>query len=105
VTAVQSHSRIGRSPKPKALRVMAVLCVALVVLLAVAQVMHVHTADTDADHCPLCIAMHNVLPFLVLMLAVLLVRIACAPSLLLEVRAVSRYWHPILFNRPPPAGC
>jgi hypothetical protein len=74
-------------------------------LLAVVHVAFAHSVDTDADHCPLCIAMHSVAPFLVMMVAVLLVRIETAAPVILEVRYIPRHWDPTLFTRPPPAGC
>jgi hypothetical protein len=105
LTGVQTQSRIGRNPKPGALRVAAVLCLALVVLLAVAQVTHVHASASDADHCPLCVAMHSVVPLVMMLVAVLLVWVGNPVPVLLEVRMIVRYWHPTLFTRPPPAGC
>jgi hypothetical protein len=53
----------------------------LLALLAVAQVVHAHPVQSDADHCPLCIAMHSVVPIVVMVAALVLVRIetvACA---------------------------
>jgi hypothetical protein len=85
--------------------VAAVVCLVLVAVLAVIQVAHVHAVESDADHCPLCIAMHSVLPFVIMVAAVVLVRIGTAAPVLHETRTIIRYWHPTLFNRPPPAGC
>jgi hypothetical protein len=87
------------------LRTETALCLILVALLAVVQVMHLHSAESDADHCPLCIVMHSVVPIAVIVAAVLLVRIETPAPELLEVRAIVRYWHPILFTRPPPTSC
>jgi len=81
------------------------VCLVLLVLLAAFHVAFGHSVETAADHCPLCTVMHSVVPFLVAMIAVLLVRIGAAPPVLLEVRKIVRYWHSILFTRPPPAGC
>jgi len=81
-----------------------VLCLALVVLLAVTQVAHAHASDSDADHCPLCIAMHSVVPLVMALVAILLVRVGTATPVLLEVRRIVRYWHPTLFTRPPPTA-
>jgi hypothetical protein len=36
---------------------------------------------------------------------IVMVRIGTPALARLEVRTVSRYWHPTLFNRPPPAVC
>jgi hypothetical protein len=38
------------------------------------------------------------------LVTVVLVRLATPTPAVVEVRAASRYWHPTLFNRPPPAG-
>jgi hypothetical protein len=73
-------------------------------LLAIAQVAHVHSVDSDADHCPLCIALHPAAPAAVLAAVVVLVRIQ-APAPVFEERPLLRYWCPKLFIRPPPAGC
>ena len=104
MTGVQTQSRTGRTPKPGALRVVTVLCLALVVLLAMAQVTHTHLSDSDADQCPLCVAMHSVVPLVMVLVAVLLVRVGTAVPVLLEVRKIIRYWHPTLFTRPPPTA-
>ena len=73
-------------------------------MLAVVQVAHMHSLDTDADHCPLCIAMHSAAPVAVIAAVVILIR--SEPLLrFYEARAIVRHWHPKLFTRPPPAGC
>lgn len=104
LTTFHAHLRNDRRLKPSALKMVAVVGLVLLALLAVAQITHVHAVGSDADHCPLCISMHSVVPFLVMIVAVLLVRIETAALVLLEIRAIVRYWHPILFTRPPPAG-
>jgi hypothetical protein len=82
-----------------------VVCLVLLVLLAVAQVVHTHSVESDADHCPLCIAMHSVVPIVALAAAAVLVRIGTAAPVPLEVHTIIRYWHPTFFTRPPPADC
>jgi hypothetical protein len=77
----------------------------LLALLAVAQVTHVHAVGSDADHCQLCIAMHSIVPFVLFVAGALLVRMGTTELTPPEVRTICRYWHPTLFNRPPPAGC
>jgi hypothetical protein len=84
--------------------VAALLCLALLALLAVVQVAHVHALDTDANHCQLCIAMHSAAPVAVMAAAVVLIRIG-RPTPLVEARSVVRHWHPKLYTRPPPASC
>jgi hypothetical protein len=80
------------------------VCLALLALLTVVQVAHMHPLESDADHCSLCIAMHSAAPVAVAAAAVILVRIG-RQAPLAEARAVVRYWHPKLFTRPPPSGC
>jgi hypothetical protein len=81
----------------------AIVCLLLLTLLAVAQVAHVHPVDTDADHCPLCIAMHSAAPVAVTAAVVVLVEIERAAPVY-EPLSIARYWHPQLFTRPPPEG-
>jgi hypothetical protein len=78
-----------------------VVCLVLLTLLAVVQVAHVHPVDTDADHCPLCIAMHSASPVAVTAAVVVLVEIE-RPAPVFEAHTITRYWHPQLFTRPPP---
>ena len=102
MTGLQADfSRISRR-KPHAFSAAAVLCLALLALLAVVQVAHIHPLDQDADHCSLCIAMHSAAPVAVMAAAVVLVRIG-DPAPVAEARAVLRHWHPKLYTRPPPA--
>ena len=80
------------------------MCLALLALLTVVQVAHMHTLESDADHCPLCIVMHTAAPVAVTAAVVVLVQIqASAP--VFEPLAVVRHRHPKLFTRPPPASC
>lgn len=81
------------------------VCLVLLMLLAVVHVAFAHSVDTDADHCPLCVVMHSVVPFLVMIVAFLLVRIETRIPVLFEIQAIARYWHSDLFNRPPPISC
>jgi hypothetical protein len=80
-----------------------VVCLILLALLTVVQVAHVHTVETAADHCPLCIVMHAAAPVAVTTAAVVLVQVESAAPVY-EARSVTRYWHPQLFTRPPPNG-
>ncbi len=80
------------------------LCVVLLALLAVVQVAHIHSLDSDADHCPLCIVMHTAAPVAVTAAVVVLVQIQSSAPVF-EPRTIVRHWHPKLFTRPPPAGC
>jgi hypothetical protein len=81
-----------------------VVCLLLMALLAVAQVAHLHSEQSAADHCPLCIAMHSSAPVTVATPAVVLVQVG-TPTLQVEPRAVAHKPQASLFIRPPPAGC
>jgi len=43
-------------------RVLAILCVCLMMFAATAQVAHSHSAAPGTDHCQICIAIHSPLP-------------------------------------------
>ena len=101
----QAGLRSGFHSKQSALRVATVVCLVLLALLAVAQVTHAHASAGDADHCTLCVAMHSVVPIVIMLITVLLVRIEVLTPSLFDGRAITRYWHPTLFIRPPPADC
>jgi protein-S-isoprenylcysteine O-methyltransferase Ste14 len=104
LTGLQAHFRSGSRPKPNALTLAAVVCVALLALLTVVQVAHIHPVNSDADRCPLCIVMHSAAP--VAVMAALVVMVSFGPSTpLIEARIVVRHRHPKLFTRPPPTGC
>jgi hypothetical protein len=71
-------------------------------MLAFVQVAHVHSVDTDADHCSLCIVLHSAAaPVAVAVLAIVLVSFeAVAP--VFAIRPLGILWHRQLFIRPPP---
>jgi hypothetical protein len=104
LTEFQPHFRRVRTSKPRAFGASALLCLALLTLLAVIQVAHVHPLDSDPDHCALCVAMHSAAPVAVVADPVVLVRFETIVPVYVARSAV-RYWHPKLFTRPPPAGC
>jgi hypothetical protein len=104
LTGLQADFRGSGRRKPRAFGAAALVCLALLALLTVAQVAHTHPADRDADRCPLCIAMRSAAPAAAIAATVVLVRIQAAPRVF-EARAVIRHWHPKLFTRPPPIGC
>lgn len=81
----------------------AVVCLLLLAVLALAQAMHTHDGISDADHCPLCIVLHAAAPVLAAAAGIALVQIAAAAPLL-EPRAITRTWHAQLFTRPPPSA-
>jgi hypothetical protein len=92
-----------RRAKTGALPVATVVCLILLALLAVVQVAHVHPVDTDADHCPLCIAMHTAAPVAVTASVVVLVEVERSAPVY-ETETVKRPWFAKLFTRPPPDG-
>ncbi len=83
--------------------VVTLVCLILLALLAVAQVAHLHTTESDADHCPLCIMMHSAAPVAVAAAVVVLVPIGIQ-AVPVEERMAVRYWHPTLYIRPPPSS-
>ena len=104
MTGFQAHFRGRRRREPRAFGTAALVCLALLALLAVVQVAHMHPLESDADHCPLCIVMHSAAPVAVAAAVVVLVRISSTAPVF-EPLTIVRHWHPKLFTRPPPAGC
>ena len=102
--ASQSRTAQRRRSRAVPLKAAAVVCLILLAFLAVVQVAHLHANVTDADHCPLCIVMHSVVPVSLAAIIIILVQVECA-SVLLEPRPLIRSWSPKLFIRPPPAAC
>jgi hypothetical protein len=105
LTAILSNRRTDHSPKSRTLQMAVAVCLAVLMLLALVHVADAHSATKAADQCPLCVVMHSVTPFVIMALAMVLVRIGIQAPELFEARAIIRYWHPNLFTRPPPAGC
>ena len=95
------YRRKTRRSTPRRFAVATVVCLALLALVAVIQVAHVHPLVTDADHCPLCIVMHAAAPVAVAAVLIILVQFRM-PVPIFESRAVIRPWNPTLFTRPPP---
>jgi hypothetical protein len=80
------------------------LCLFLLVMLAFAQVAHLHADQSDADHCQLCIVMHTAIPAVAAAAVVVLVQLgAIAP--VAEPVFVLRKRQTKLFIRPPPVSC
>lgn len=104
MTVLQAHFRGRRGARKGFVRVAAVVCLMLLALLFVAQVVHLHPTQSDADHCQLCIVMHTLVPVAQSATAVIVVQLgASAPQLEPEFTAcqfLSR-----VFIRPPPASC
>jgi|GEM_PF-997475 hypothetical protein len=104
LTGLQPDYRGSSSRKPHAFGAAALLCLALLAMLALVQVTHTHALESDPDHCSLCIAMHSATPVAIIAVLVVLIRMG-RPEPLVEARSVVRHWHPKLYTRPPPAGC
>jgi hypothetical protein len=93
-----------RNPRQNFLPVVAALCLVLLALLAVAQVAHLHSSSTDADHCQLCIVMHTVVPVAQLATAIILVQLEASAPQVQPTLTARQFLSPI-FIRPPPASC
>ncbi|MGA3335250.1 MAG: hypothetical protein ABSC62_13915 [Terracidiphilus sp.] len=80
------------------------LCLVLLAMLAVAQVTHLHSSQTDADQCQLCIVMHTVVPAAPAAAAILIVQLgASTPQA--DPIVIARPSQIRLFIRPPPVSC
>jgi hypothetical protein len=97
----QESGRGQLRAKLRALPLMTLVCVLLLALLAFVQVAHVHSVETTADHCPLCIAMHSAVPVAVTAAIVILVSMD-RPAAENQDAGIARPWYPQLFIRPPP---
>ena len=104
LTGFQTDRNGKRRAKQSALPIATVVCLILLALLTVVQVAHMHPVANDADHCPLCIAMHTAAPIAVMAALVAMVK-AGTPAPVVEARAVVRHWHPKFITRPPPCDC
>jgi len=80
------------------------VCLALLALLTVVQVAHVHSIGTDADHCPLCVVLHSAAPVIAAAAVIVLVQID-SPTPEFESHTARCMWHRQLFIRPPPSMC
>jgi hypothetical protein len=102
LTSFQTDSDDSRRRRPRSFGAVVLLCLVLMALLVIVQVAHIHPSETDADHCPLCIAMQSAAPVAMIAIVVVMVRIGRAAPLV-EARAVIRHWHPKHVTRPPPS--
>jgi uncharacterized membrane protein YqhA len=82
----------------------AVLCLLLLAMLAVAQVAHLHSNPTDSDHCQLCIAMQTAAPIAIAAAAIVLVPLGASSAPAIPAAVVCRFQSK-LFIRPPPVSC
>lgn len=100
----KAHFRGKRGSARGLFPAVAVICLVLLALLTVAQVAHLHSNQTDADHCPLCIVMHTVIPAGVAAAVVVLVQLGTSTPQA-EPIFVARKRPSRLFIRPPPVSC
>ncbi len=104
MTGLQAHFCGTRGVRRGFKVAVAVVCLALLAMLAVAQATHLHSNDTDADHCQLCIVMHTVAPAAVAAAIIVIVQLgASTPQA--EPIVVARQRQIRLFIRPPPVSC
>jgi hypothetical protein len=94
------HGRLSTGILP----VVAIACLGLLAMLAVAQATHLHSNDTDADHCQLCIVMHTVVPATAAAAVIVIVQLGTSTPQA-EPIVVARQRQVRLFIRPPPASC
>ena len=104
MTGLKAVSRGRHRAEQGILPAVAVVCLILLALLAVAQVTHLHSNPTDADHCQLCIVMHTAAPIAAAAAVVVLVQLG-APAAQAEPLFVARRRQSRLFIRPPPVSC
>jgi hypothetical protein len=108
------------SAQPQWLRVVAILCVALMGAIGTAQAVHIHgdwlpqnalhaTVPADAsqgqgeEHCPLCVAMHSALPVTMVAVPAPLQEVLQLLSARVPV-APQKLWSFAMFSRPPPVA-
>ncbi len=99
---------------PAWVRLLATVCLVMVVLLSTAQVCHVHANalskqgsrqgdTTPEDHCPLCVAMHSALPADIHVEPELLVSVRVLDSVAADAERMFR-WRFEMASRPPPSS-
>jgi hypothetical protein len=104
LTGLQTNFRGERGARLGILQGVAMVCLVLLAMLAVAQVTHLHSNDADADHCQLCIVMHTVVPVAATAAVIIIVQLgASTPQA--EPIVVARQRQIRLFIRPTPATC
>ena len=101
MTALHTWMRSTRRVRPTAY-VVVLVCLALLALLTFIQVAHVHSVNTDADHCPICVVLHTAAPLAVAAAMIVLVPMQAIVASI-EVRPIRSQGQRRLFIRPPPA--
>jgi TRAP-type C4-dicarboxylate transport system permease small subunit len=93
----------GRDHARQRAYVVVIVCLALLALLTFIQVAHVHSVNTDTDHCPLCIVLHTAAPVAMAAAIMVLVQLeVLAP--VAEARSIRATGQRQLFIRPPPSA-
>ncbi|HTW61357.1 MAG TPA: hypothetical protein VMD55_06065 [Terracidiphilus sp.] len=103
-TRLQARPGGRRPSQSPSWAVTAVVCLVLTAFLAVMQVPHLHTSQSEADHCPLCVVMHSTAPAAPAVAAVVLVPMG-APEPQAEPILAPKKQPTRIFIRPPPSGC
>ncbi len=96
------------------LRVLAVMCLLLVVAMSTVQVCHTHTRTivkqgsrqgdpTPEDHCPLCVAMHSALPASIHVAPEPILAVSAMDSVAADAERMFR-WRFEMASRPPPSA-
>lgn len=101
MTRLHTWMPSSRRTRPTAY-VAVIVCLALLALLTFIQVAHVHSVNTDADHCPICVVLHTAAPLAVAATLIILVEMR-AFTPLVEVRSIRSRCQRQLFIRPPPS--
>ncbi len=78
-----------------------VVCIALLALLSLMLIPHVHQAASETDHCALCMTMHAAITFTAAIFLILLCQLGVSAPVL-QTAGIFRPWHAQLFIRPPP---
>ncbi|HEX8713569.1 MAG TPA: hypothetical protein VF730_16960 [Terracidiphilus sp.] len=91
------------SGKSSVLRVMALVCVVLLCFLAAVQVAHIHSSQTLADHCPICVSIHSAAPLAAAIVAAIILVHLGRSTPELEFPRIAIRQSIRLHTRPPPA--
>jgi hypothetical protein len=84
-----------------AVKLLAFVCILVMIVFFTAQAAHHHNASTTEDHCPLCLAAHWAIPAVAaLAMAGFFYFSSTYTAELLSPAA--RFWFHALYNRPPP---
>jgi Na+/proline symporter len=104
LTGLKTLFRGKRGAWPGFLPAVAMVCLILLAMLAVAQVTHLHSSQSDADQCQLCIVMHTVVPVAAAAAVIVIVQLGASTPQAQPI-LVARYRQIRLFIRPPPISC